>query len=315
MDSRRIGSLDVSVLGLGCNNFGSGNHFARIGENIARDVILAALDGGVRFFETARTYGGERSEVFTGAALRARRDEVVIATKVGKPGPTERGGAGPAYVKAAAERSLAALGVDVIDLLQLHAPDSATPIGDTLAAMGELVTAGKVREIGCSNFSAAQLREAHAAAADGAPRFASVQNEYSLLNREAEHEVLPECRRLGIAFIPYYPLYNGMLTGKYRRGEAPPAGSRLEFDVTRRHQLYEDDTFDRIDALAAYAAARGRTPVELAFAWLLAEPAVATVICGATSPDQARANATASTWSLAPEEAAEVDALAPRSRP
>ena len=213
MPIRQIGSLDVSLVGLGCNNFGG-----RTNESQSTEVVRAALDAGINFFDTADVYGGTRSEEILGAALGQDRADVIVATKFGMTVSPERTGAAPKYVKSALEDSLRRLGTDYVDLYQLHRPDPATPIGDTLAALAELVKDGKVREIGCSNFSAAQLREADAAAAEGAPRFVSVQNKYSLLEREPELEVLAECERLGTAFIPFSPLANGLLSGKYRRG-------------------------------------------------------------------------------------------------
>src|SRR5215218_8240726 len=217
MDTRRIGSLEVSVVGLGCNNFGR-----RLDSGATSAVVDAALDAGVNFFDTADVYGGTKSEEFLGRALSRRRDEVVLATKFGAQVDEQRKGAKPEYVGQAVEDSLRRLRTDRIDLYQLHRPDPDVPIEDTLGALDELVEAGKVREVGCSNFSADQLREEEGATPEGAARFASVQNEYSLLHREPEVEVLPECERLGMAFVPYFPLANGLLTGKYRRGEDAP---------------------------------------------------------------------------------------------
>src|SRR5215212_2996014 len=223
MNTRRIGSLEVSVVGLGCNNFGR-----RLDIDATKAVVDAALDAGITFFDTADVYGGTKSEEYLGGALGRRREDIVLATKFGSAVDEQRKGARPEYVRRAAEDSLRRLGTDHIDLYQLHTPDPEVPIGETLGALDELVKAGKVREIGCSNFSAEQLREAEEAAREGAARFVSVQNEYSLLHREPEQDVLPECERREIAFIPYFPLANGLLTGKYRRGQAAPAGSRLD---------------------------------------------------------------------------------------
>jgi aryl-alcohol dehydrogenase-like predicted oxidoreductase len=304
---RQIGSLDVSLVGLGCNNFGG-----RLDEPRSADVIAAALDAGVNFFDTADTYGGTHSEEYLGRAIGARRPDVLIATKFGSALDERRKGAAPAYVKQALEDSLRRLGTDYVDLYQLHRPDPATPIADTLAALSELVKEGKAREIGCSNFSAAQLREAHEAVADGAPRFVSVQNQYSLLHREPELEVLPECERLGIAFIPYFPLMSGLLTGKYRRGLQAPAGTRLGgASPERQREVFSDSRFDVIEALERFATARGHTLLELAIAWLAAKPAVASVITGATKPEQIRANVKGADWVLSEEEGQEVDAIAP----
>jgi aryl-alcohol dehydrogenase-like predicted oxidoreductase len=206
--------------------------------------------------------------------------------------------------------SLKRLGTDRIDLYQLHRPDPEVPIGETLGALDELVKAGKVREIGCSNFSADQLREAEEAARGGASRFVSVQNEYSLLHRESEGEVLPECERLGIAFVPYFPLANGLLTGKYRRGQAAPAGSRL--DSSRGERLLTEENLAVVERLIEFSGGRGHTILELAVSWLLRRPSVASVIAGATSSEQARSNATAASWELTDTELAEVDSIVTR---
>ena len=303
LPTRAIGSLSVSTVGLGCNNFGG-----RIDEEQTRQVVAAGLDAGITFFDTADIYGGTRSEEFLGKALGPRRSEVVLATKFGMPIDDRRKGAKPAYVHSALEDSLRRLGTDHVDLYQLHAPDPETPIADTLAALDEQVRAGKVREIGCSNFSAEQLRQASAAVAAGAARFVSVQNEYSILHRRPEDEVLAECQSEGLAFIPYYPLARGLLTGKYRRGQPPPAGSRLSHGGAEQYErLATDDNLQAVERLEALAARHGRSLVELAVAWLLARPCVASVIAGATSPEQVRANAEAADWQLGPEELAEVD--------
>jgi aryl-alcohol dehydrogenase-like predicted oxidoreductase len=307
MPIRQIGSLDVSLVGLGCNNFGG-----RIEEGPSTQVVEAALDAGINFFDTADTYGGTRSEEILGRALGKYRSDVVVATKFGMAVDSERKGAAPAYVKQALEDSLRRLGTDYVDLYQLHRPDPETPIGDTLGALAELVAQGKVREIGCSNFSAQQLEEAEAAVAQGAPRFVSVQNEYSLLEREPELEVLAQCQRLDIAFIPFFPLKSGLLSGKYRRGEAPPPGTRLAGMPGERQQaLLSDEMMERVETLARFAEERGHTVLELAFAWLAAKRTVASVIAGATKPEQVRANVKAAEWALTDEEVAEVDALAP----
>ena len=305
MDTRRIGSLDVSVVGLGCNNFGR-----RLDSDATSAVVDAALDAGITFFDTADVYGGTKSEEYLARALGGRRDEVVLATKFGSPVDEQRKGARPEYVRQAAEDSLRRLGTDRIDLYQLHTPDPQVPIGETIGALNELVKAGKVREIGCSNFSADQLREAEQATREGAARFASVQNEYSLLHREPEGDVLPECERLGLAFIPYFPLANGLLTGKYRRGKDAPAGSRL--DSARGERLLTDRNLDVVERLIGFSESRGRTILELAFSWLLTRPAVASVIAGATSSEQARSNAAAAGWELTDAELAEVDSILTR---
>jgi aryl-alcohol dehydrogenase-like predicted oxidoreductase len=237
---------------------------------------------------------------------------VVVATKFGVPYADHEGGASPDYVRRAAEDSLRRLGTDRIDLYQLHFPDPKTPVADTLGALDELVRVGKVREIGCSNVTAPQLDEAEAAAGDGA-HYVSVQNNYSILHREAEVEVLPACERLGMAFLPYFPLANGLLTGKYRHGEPPPAGTRLGgMDDQQAAGLLTDETLERVSSLDAVAAAEGHSVLDLAIAWLLQRPAVASVIAGATRPEQVTMNVAAGEWVLGPQPVAEVDGIAPR---
>ena len=304
---RKIGELNVSVAGLGCNNFGM-----RIDEDATKKVVDAAIDAGVNFFDTADLYGGTKSEEFLGRALGNRRDAVVVATKFGMLKPPEDSGltgGHPEWVARAADDSLRRLGTDRIDLYWLHAPDADTPVGDTLEALSQLIEAGKVREIGCSNFSASQLDEAATAANDrGVRSFAAVQNDYSLMQREPEDEVLPACERLGIAFVPYFPLASGLLTGKYRKGEAPPEGTRLA-----QWGAPSDDKLDVVERLEAFAKERGHTITELALSWLAGRPEVASVIAGATKPDQIRANADAtSAWDLTDEERAEIDAITGR---
>ena len=305
METRRIGSLEVSVVGLGCNNFGR-----RLDAAATARVVHAALDAGINFLDTADIYGGTRSEEYLGRALAGRRDQVVLATKFGMAVDEQRQGARPEYVRRALEDSLRRLETEYIDLYQLHQPDPAVPIADTLGALDELVKAGKVREIGCSNFSAEQLREAAAARA-GAARFVCVQNEYSLLHREPEREVLAECERQGLAFLPYFPLASGLLTGKYRRGRAVPEGTRLAAGG-RYGDLLSERNLALVEELMEFAAARRHTLLELAFSWLLSRPAVASVIAGATSPEQVALNARAAGWRLTPAELAEIDAILAR---
>jgi aryl-alcohol dehydrogenase-like predicted oxidoreductase len=301
MERRRVGSLEVSVIGLGCNNFGW-----RLDADATARVVHAALDAGVTFFDTAELYGEGQSEEYLGRALRGRRESVVIATKFGyKTAPPERRGH-PKNVRRAADASLQRLGTEYIDLYYLHSPDPQVPIADTLGALDELVKQGKVREIGCSNFSATQLREAEEAVDPGSARFVCVQNEYSLINRDAEAEVLPECERSGLAFIPYYPLASGLLTGKYRRGKPFPKGTRLGDG----HKLLSEEHLAIVEQLVQFAEARKRTVLDLAFGWLLTHPAVPSVIAGATSPEQVRRNARASQWKLDAAERAAVDNLA-----
>lgn len=297
METRKIGPLDVSVVGLGCNNFGR-----RLDEKASAAVIDAALDAGINFFDTADVYGDGHSEAFIGRALVGRRDRVIIATKFGNQMEDGRG-ASPAYVRKAVEASLKRLNTDCIDLYQIHKPDPDTPIADTLGALNDLVRAGKVREIGCSNFSAEQLREAESAVRDGAARFVSVQNHYSLLHREPEAEVLPECERLGLAFLPYFPLASGLLTGKYRLGQPMPENTRLSGRAPSEEQLA------LVEKLIAFAEARGHSILELAVSWLLARPVVVSVIAGASNPEQVRANVAAAGWQLTDADMCEIDGL------
>jgi aryl-alcohol dehydrogenase-like predicted oxidoreductase len=306
MDRRRIGSLDVSVVGLGCNNFGW-----RLNAGATERVVHDALEAGIDFFDTADIYGTGQSEEYLGRALGRKRSQVVLASKFGMKMDEHRKGAKPEYVRQALDDSLRRLGTDTVDLYQLHQPDPDVPIADTLAVLDEAVKAGKVREIGCSNFSAEQLREAEAATRSGAARFVSVQNEYSLFHREPERGVLAECERQGIAFIPYFPLASGLLTGKYRKGQPLPKGTRIKPGQGRFAALLSDDSLDRVERLVAFAESRGRTLLELAFAWLLARPVVASVIAGATSPQQVRANAGAAGWQLTAEDLAEIDRIVP----
>jgi aryl-alcohol dehydrogenase-like predicted oxidoreductase len=302
MQTRKIGSLTISVVGLGCNNFGRRLNAARTAE-----VVSAALDNGINFFDTANTYGNGQSEEYLGKALGSRRHEVVIATKFGSQMEGGGRGAHPDYIRRAVEASLSRLGTDVIDLYQLHQPDPNVPLADTLGALNELVQAGKVREIGCSNFSAEQIREAEAAEEPGAARFASVQNEYSLLHREPEESgVLAECERVGLAFLPYFPLASGLLTGKYRKGQPIPDGTRLSGGGNR---WVTDQNLAIVERLIQFAESRDHSILELAFAWLLARPVVASVIAGATKPEQVRANAAAAGWSLTEADLREIQSV------
>jgi aryl-alcohol dehydrogenase-like predicted oxidoreductase len=305
-DMRTIGSLSVSAVGLGCNNFGR-----RLDEHATAQVVHAAIDAGINFFDTADIYGGDgKSEEYLGRALGKRRADVLIATKFGMRMDDDRRGARPEYVRAAAEDSLRRLGTDCIDLYQLHTPDPDVPIADTLGAMDELVQAGKVREIGCSNFSADEIRDAEQDSNDrGIARFVSVQNEYSLLHRDPEVEVLAECEHSHVAFVPFFPLASGLLTGKYHLGQPAPAGSRLA-SGPRAVQL-TDDRLRTVEALRAFAQSRGHTLLELAFSWLLTQSVVASVIAGASSPEQVRSNAAATKWQLTSADLAAIDAIVP----
>jgi aryl-alcohol dehydrogenase-like predicted oxidoreductase len=301
---RSIGSIPVPIASVGCNNFGR-----RIDEERTREVVEAALQVGATLFDTADLYGDGLSEEFLGRALGPRRDDVVIVSKFGmrKP-PDGLTGGHPIWVGRACEASLQRLGTDRIDVYLIHQPDDQTPIEDTLSAMSRLVDDGKVRQIGCSNFSAKQLDEADDAARElGVHRFVTVQNEESLLAREAREEVLPACDRLRLSFMPYFPLASGLLTGKYRRGQPPPAGSRL---AGRGGDALSDERFDLVDRLATYAESKGHTLLELSLSWLASQRPVATVIAGATSAEQVRSNAAAvEAWRLTDDEVAEVDEL------
>lgn len=306
METGRIGSLTVSRVGLGCNNFGG-----RLDAERTAHVVVAALEAGVTFFDTADRYGDTKSEEYLGRALGKQRASVVVATKFGSKIDESRQGARPEYVRRALEDSLRRLGTDWVDLYQLHRPDPSVPIAETLGALQELVLEGKVREIGCSNFSADQLREAASAREPGATGFVSVQNEYSLLHRDPEQGVLAESARQGLAFLPYFPLASGLLTGKYRRGEPPPAGARLGEPEGRLSSRFLSDSKLEVAArLAALAVSRGRTLLELALSWLLAQPGVASVIPGATTPEQVRNNVAAAGWRLTEADLRAVDQTA-----
>ena len=306
MEMRTVGSLEVSVAGLGCNNFGTKND-----EDATKTVVDAAIDAGITHFDTADIYGRGRSEEFLGRALGSRRDDVVITTKVGMGARDGEAGGSEAYITKGCDDSLARLGSDHIDLYLLHNPDPQTPIGETLSAFAKLVAAGKVREIGCSNFSGAQLADAEAVADDlGVPRFVNAQNDYSLLNRTVEDDILPVCARLGVVFVPFFPLASGMLTGKYRRGQEHPEDSRFVTWGDRAAHFATDERFDVTERLTAYAEAHGHSLPELALSWLAGSPTVGSVIAGATSPEQVRQNAAATgAWKLTDAERAEVDAL------
>lgn len=304
MQQRRIGSLTVSAVGLGCNNFG-----IRIDEAATRSVVDAAIEGGINFFDTADIYGETKSEEALGKALGKRRDDIVLATKFGASIDDQRKGARPNYIRQAVEDSLRRLGTDRIDLYQLHLPDTNTPIADTLGALNELVVAGKVREIGCSNFSREQLAEAERISTEGnLARFVSVQNEYSLLKRNPETDgVLDDCARTGVAFLPYFPLSSGLLTGKYRKGQPAPENTRLS--SPRFADRLTEDKLEIVEKLIAFSEAHGHTILELAFSWLLRQPTVASVIAGATKPEQIAANVGAAGWLLSDADLAEVDSI------
>jgi len=284
-----VTDLRVSRVGLGCNNFGW-----RLDLEGTRAVVEAALEAGITHFDTAETYGDGNSERFLGELLEGRREDVVIATKFGG---RQKAAGSRDYIRRAIESSLERLRTDYVDLYYYHRPDGVTPIAETMAALTELTEEGKVRHIGVSNVDASQLEEAARAA-----RVAAVQNEYSLLHREPEDDVLPLCRELGIGFVPYFPLASGLLTGKYRKGELPPPGSRLE----GRDDRLTDEVLERVERLEQFATERGHTLLELAIGALASEPGVLSVIAGATTPQQVRANVAAAAWEL---RAAERDAL------
>ena len=313
MEYRRLGDsgLKVSEIGLGCNNFGM-----RIDQDGTNAVIAAAIDQGVTFMDTADVYGGQgKSEEMMGVALKGRRNEVVLATKFASPmgkGPDKQGGS-RRYVMEAVEASLKRLQTDYIDLYQMHRPDPDTPIEETLSALDDLVTQGKIRYIGNSNFTGWMIADADwTSRNEHLSRFVSAQNNYSLLERRVEHEVTPACDRFGLGMLPYFPLASGLLTGKYARGEAPPEGTRLANFGPRAAAALNDNNFDKLDRLTHWAQERGHTLLELAFAWLLGHKVVSSVIAGATKPEQVANTVAAGAWRPGDDVLAEVDAIAPR---
>jgi aryl-alcohol dehydrogenase-like predicted oxidoreductase len=290
-------------VGLGCNNFGN-----RVDLEGTRAVVDAALEAGVTFFDTADVYGNNGgSERFLGEVLEDRRDRVLLATKFGGDmgdGTEARGSR--EYIRKAIAGSLQRLRTDYVDLYQYHWPDGVTPFEETFGALDELVREGKVRYVGHSNLQPAQIEEIDGLArAKGWARPVSAQNRYSLLHREPEEELLPVCERLGLGFLPYFPLSSGLLTGKYRRGEERPQGTRL----SGRDDVFTEETFHRLEALESYAAEQGVSMLHVAIGGLLAHPAVASVIAGATKPEQVRANVAAADWEPSPSELAPVDSL------
>jgi aryl-alcohol dehydrogenase-like predicted oxidoreductase len=314
MEFRTIGprggdGMRVSVVGLGCNAFGR-----RIDERDSVTVVRAALDAGITFFDTAESYGDGRSEEWLDKGLGTRRKDVVIATKFGwglqhVPG---KGGGAPENVAIALEGSLRRLGSDWIDLYQLHRPDPTTPIADTLGALSDLVRAGKLRFVGCSNFSGAQLAEAAAVSeAKGFVSFVTAQNKWSVLDQDVEKDLLPTCRQFGIGVLPYYPLARGLLTGKYRRNMPPPAGSRLAVDP-RSSRVLSGADFDRLEALEAFAGNCGHSLLDLAISWLAGRSETASVIAGASRPEQPAVNVAAAGWRMSDSERAEIDRIVAR---
>ena len=305
--------LAVSVVGLGCNNFGR-----RIDRDASHAVVDTAITAGVTLFDTADSYGTPpgTSEQFLGEALKGRRDDVIVATKFGHD---LRGANGPdwgargsrRYVLRAVEASLRRLDTDWIDLYQLHYPDEETPVEETLATLTDLVKEGKVRYIGCSNVAGWQVADAAwTASSAGLAGFISVQNEYSLLDRSIEAEVVPACERFGLGVLPYFPLAQGLLTGKFRRGEPAAPGTRL----ATRPELLDSADWDVVEALAAFAEERDVGLLDVAIGWLAAQPAVASVIAGATRPEQGRANVAAAEWSPSVEDLAALDAITASQR-
>jgi aryl-alcohol dehydrogenase-like predicted oxidoreductase len=305
MRTRRLGAdgPEVSVVGLGCNNFGM-----RVDLEGTRAVVDAALDAGVTLIDTADIYGNKGgSERFLGEVLEGRRDRVVIATKFGGDmGDGEEARGSAAYIRKAIDASLERLRTDHVDVYQYHTPDGVTPFEETFGALDELVREGKVRYVGHSNLEAAQVEEIDSFARErGWARPVSAQNQYSLLRREAEDELLPTCERLGIGVLPYFPLASGLLTGKYRRGHPVPEGTRL----SGRDDVFTDEAFDRVEALDSFASERGLTLLHVAIGGLLGQPAVASVIAGATKPEQVRANVAAAEWEPTPEDIAALNAI------
>ena len=317
MEHRNIGSLIVSVVGVGCNQFGT----ATCDETTSRAIISEALESGVTFFDVADEYGENyadpndpagwgASEEILGRSLKGHREQVVIATKFGSHphGDESRGGNSARWARRALEDSLRRLRTEYIDLYQVHFPDPEVPIEETLSVLTDFVVAGKVREIGCCNFTSEMLHEAARSSNTGAFRpFVSVQSALNVFQRGALEDVLPACHELGMAFIPYYPLASGMLTGKYRRGMPLPSDTRLTdgrmVGPDARERLFSDRTFARLDALEGFAGERGHSLLELAIGWLLAQPRVASVIAGAAKPGQVASNAAATGWRMSLAEA------------
>lgn len=306
MDTRNIGTLDVSVVGLGCNNFGG-----RIDADQTQAVVDAALEQGITYFDTAELYTDGRSEELLGRALGSRRDEVVIATKWGHTSDIEEGGGRPEEIRKRLEASLERLGTDRVDHYQLHRPDPVTPLAETLGCLAELRDEGKIREIGATGFSAEELRASHGAGVEtGVDSWASVQNHYSVLTRGPEQDgVFEVCKELGIAFVPYFPLESGLLTGKYRMGRERPDGSRLANMGDRAGNFIDDDRLRIVEALILWCEQRNHTLLDLAISWHTSHPLVASVIAGATKPEQVAANAAAAGWQLTADDRAEVDAI------
>ena len=311
MKYRNLGEsgLEVSEVGLGCNNFGR-----RWGYDRAKTIIGGALDRGVNFLDTADVYGESESETIIGKALRGKRDEVVIGTKFASPmgeGPNSRGGSRK-YVADALEASLRRLQTDYVDLYQMHFPDRSTPIDETLRALDDMVTAGKVRYIGCSNFPAWEIVDAvWTSRTERLSRFVSCQPPYNILERGIEAEILPACRRYGLGILPYYPLASGFLTGKYDPGATPQEGTRLHYFPNIAERQLTEEKFAVLGRLQDFAGQRGHSTLELAIAWLLANPQVSSVISGASTAEQVGQNVAAAEWRLTPADIEELDTIAP----
>jgi len=313
MEYKNLGrsGLQVSAVGLGCNNFGM-----RIDLEQTKAVVGKALEVGINLFDTADIYGGRgKSEEFLGAALKGNRRNAVIATKFTGPmgeGPLWSGGS-RRYIFEAVDDSLRRLGTDYIDLYQVHFPDAKTPIEETMRALDDVVRAGKVRYIGCSNFTGWQVVEAQWIAREGhLSPFVSAQNQYNLLDRRVERELMPACAKYGLGILPYFPLASGFLSGKYKHGEAPPEGTRLAAWGPRGQAMLSDQNFDVLGRLEAFASARGHAMIDLAIGWLASHETVPCVISGATKPEQVEENARAAEWKLTAEEMAEVDGITRR---
>jgi aryl-alcohol dehydrogenase-like predicted oxidoreductase len=308
MQFRNLGrsGLRVSLVGLGCNNFGG-----RIDDEATRKVVDAAIEHGITLFDTADIYGEKGgSERVLGEVLGARRKDIVLASKFGMKMFHGGQGGSRRYIMSAVEESLTRLKTDWLDLYQFHTPDPLTPIDETLRALEDLVTQGKVRYVGCSNMPAWQVADAQWSARDlRLAGFASAQDEYSLLKRGAEKDLIPALKHYGMGLLPYFPLANGALTGKYRRNAPMPDGARLTKLPERAGQIFSDANWVKIEALTDFCEARGRTLVELAFSWLAAQPVVSSVIAGATKPEQIAANVKAADWALTADELAEIDRI------
>ena len=315
MKHRTIGKSDlqVSAIGLGCNNFG---YVASMDVEASRKVIDKAIDSGINFFDTSDSYG--TSENILGEILGERRKKIILATKFGSRQNAlgEKSGASRGYLLAEAEESLRRLRTDYIDLYQIHYPDPQTPIDETLRALDDLVKTGKVRYVGCSNFSATQLQDAEAAAIKHSVKsFVSSQDEYSLLVRDIEREQLPLIERLGMSELPYFPLASGLLTGKYKKGSTAPKGTRLGDKQALADRYHTESNLEKVERLQRFAEARGHTLLELAFSWLLSRKAVASVIAGATKPEQVEANAKAGAWTLSADELTKIDEITQAPKP